>query len=1400
MSYAHGGYPSAGAPPGHPTGACGYHAPQVGAPHPGYPAVGGAAAPAGYPAAGSALGGLGAPGYPPPSAYPPGAAFPPPAGYAPVGYPAPGGYPPPAGYPPPGYGGFPPPFGYGLPPGYLPPAGHGHLRRDERRRDGDRREVDGRDRRDDASRRGRDRDGERGGEGGAAKDRGKPAGPPAACGVRVSGCQHETVGTIVNGEFDRVGENHSRPYFRRKEKANDGSEVMLYFWDDPEPKFAGWWFGPKVGGDQVWAYQPSKESREPPETGWQVPYDGPVEPNLRIQPTAGRPEDDQQLSKQQRRDRAPKDKREENRRNMEQASKTRAQQQEEIKQKLDAERQRVQDELRRKLEEQQKQAQQQIQAQKDAEERRRLEVSSVLKIRRCLEKLKVASPEGYEGQKRELEDVMLEDLDKTGAQKNQIEEECARELEASEARVKKIVELHRELGSLVEEAEAGLKSLQDAVASLDTNPEQEVSEVNEIVGSITKADSQVRARLKCCADYIVQKGSEIKDASPVLAGQAPSKTQQELASMLQRVHVCTQSSDASVQESLRKKDAAIQRARAWQRARVVRRRYEKYCTCADKLLRKKDVAAYSRGEFDFALSTSRLEEIWRLLVVAGEKGIRLERMPLLTSAIGIHRESQFMEGAHLALLGADWNFGSTCLEMPGMPRRAGLLIMQPESTMCVTPQAKTKIYYFLASTAFSKLVQVVNVDSSWAKRPHRPVQLHLRPGAVKMHQLVYTSHQRLPAELPVGPSNRSADWTKAREQAEHANLVASDQAVGTAWTALDVAWKAFSNAMELELESKLDTPVRRKGKKGPPLVAQWASVLAPPQRKEEDEVRVWVGWVWLQQNAKDLLNTSQRLVVQMSTLVDQSDVQASVNFCREVLDSGDSLHDGLKMLRPIDSWPSPSDEHAPVLYDEDGQPVEWSQFNSTGLYQAAEQLQLALLPIFVPRLAHECCSDCMNAVKLHNKGPLEQLSPKQRYGGLRRGALIHTCKNKFAPAVHAPAHRKLEVIDALAQPERRIGQANWRAYLEAKKAIELHARPSDAEAKQFDWTIDQLRKCARLMASALPLFPRATHQRSPRRVRPTKVFDKATSLHSWQRSLRGFRRTKCLVFSRGRQRERPELGCEGFLERVAELLVSAPDHGHKLASTQVGDEAAFAAVAKSCPDCAEGFTLCAALQSPALSLKNRYYIADSVDQFRQWLPLACDCAPDLTVVHEGLHANPGATWRAIIETGTLSPPSLPVVRSDGQEWSRIPLRVGPECRAMHYGGNHWVCDNATHSPGDRCVGYQNTRLESLIHPATAWNEKQIGRGILKDGRPCYGVCTHHGNSGVNVYSDGGLETFHGSQGWVQLEVEVRDTTKLKDGRINRYCVKGTPFETCEKVVLEALWVPRRELPSIVCLS
>merc|ERR1712232_462456 len=73
--------------------------------------------------------------------------------------------------------------------------------------------------------------------------------------------------------FNVLGENHSKPTYKKSEQA--GGE-----------DFSGWWFGPKVGGDQVWAYHANKASTVPPSTGWRVPFNGDVDPSLSIKPIA----------------------------------------------------------------------------------------------------------------------------------------------------------------------------------------------------------------------------------------------------------------------------------------------------------------------------------------------------------------------------------------------------------------------------------------------------------------------------------------------------------------------------------------------------------------------------------------------------------------------------------------------------------------------------------------------------------------------------------------------------------------------------------------------------------------------------------------------------------------------------------------------------------------------------------------------------------------------------------------------------------------------------------------------------------------------------------------------------------------------------------------------------------
>lgn len=99
----------------------------------------------------------------------------------------------------------------------------------------------------------------------------------------VTGCTHGTVGPIVRGTYQLAGENHGKPAYKRDGQVN-GLDVRTYYWDERDGAgFCGWWFGPVVGGDQVWAYHTDKSSPMPPTTGWKVPYDGAVDGSMGIQ-------------------------------------------------------------------------------------------------------------------------------------------------------------------------------------------------------------------------------------------------------------------------------------------------------------------------------------------------------------------------------------------------------------------------------------------------------------------------------------------------------------------------------------------------------------------------------------------------------------------------------------------------------------------------------------------------------------------------------------------------------------------------------------------------------------------------------------------------------------------------------------------------------------------------------------------------------------------------------------------------------------------------------------------------------------------------------------------------------------------------------------------------------------
>lgn len=103
--------------------------------------------------------------------------------------------------------------------------------------------------------------------------------------IVVSGCQaNPTVNQIIKGHYLVHGQNHGKPIYKKQDSSPNAVNVLIYYWDERDgPAFSGWWFGPKVGGDQVWAYNDFKASPTPPLDKWRVPWDGPEDPSLQLQ-------------------------------------------------------------------------------------------------------------------------------------------------------------------------------------------------------------------------------------------------------------------------------------------------------------------------------------------------------------------------------------------------------------------------------------------------------------------------------------------------------------------------------------------------------------------------------------------------------------------------------------------------------------------------------------------------------------------------------------------------------------------------------------------------------------------------------------------------------------------------------------------------------------------------------------------------------------------------------------------------------------------------------------------------------------------------------------------------------------------------------------------------------------
>ena len=101
--------------------------------------------------------------------------------------------------------------------------------------------------------------------------------------LQVVNCSHESMKSLINGTYAATDSTNHGGHVYRKDQG--GSSVAIYFWDARDgSEMCGWWIGPQVGGDKVWAFSASGSPQLPPACGWRIPWRGCVDEGIRVIP------------------------------------------------------------------------------------------------------------------------------------------------------------------------------------------------------------------------------------------------------------------------------------------------------------------------------------------------------------------------------------------------------------------------------------------------------------------------------------------------------------------------------------------------------------------------------------------------------------------------------------------------------------------------------------------------------------------------------------------------------------------------------------------------------------------------------------------------------------------------------------------------------------------------------------------------------------------------------------------------------------------------------------------------------------------------------------------------------------------------------------------------------------
>ena len=189
------------------------------------------------------------------------------------------------------------------------------------------------------------------------------------------------------------------------------------------------------------------------------------------------------------------------------------------------------------------------------------------------------------------------------------------------------------------------------------------------------------------------------------------------------------------------------------------------------------------------------------------------------------------------IVGGDFNNSPGVIEGSDFLRRAGMKVVAPATSTCITRRSQTKIDYFLISDCLEEAVREVSTLKNYPLAPHRPVRLITNLGRDEEIEVVRL-FQKMPTKLPVGPLQQRREWHATKGALLGLEMIMKEpwSSRGQRQAALDRTYKVLAQDMEDTISRIMDFPLREKGKRAqPPKV-----IKKKVSKRELDKPKSWV--------------------------------------------------------------------------------------------------------------------------------------------------------------------------------------------------------------------------------------------------------------------------------------------------------------------------------------------------------------------------------------------------------------------------------------------------------------------------------------------------------------------------------------------------------------------------------